>query len=72
MTAAVGLPTLRLVRVAMDLMDGEEPLNLDGLSPGCWRSVNDNEEQRLLRLLLKPGRGGLAGGGKSGRRGGGG
>jgi 23S rRNA pseudouridine2457 synthase len=79
MTAAVGLPTLRLVRVAMDLMDGEEPLNLDGLSPGCWRSVNDNEEQRLLRLLQKPpspqaspGRGGLAGGGKSGRRGGGG
>ena len=79
MTAAVGLPTLRLVRVAMDLMDGEPPLNLDGLSPGCWRSVNKDEEQRLLRLLQKPpaaqaspGRGGRAGGGKSGRRGGGG
>ena len=51
MTAAVGLPTLRLVRVAMDLMDGEEPLNLDGLSPGCWRPVNDNENQRLKKLL---------------------
>ena len=51
MTAAVGLPTLRLVRVAMDLMDGEEPLNLDGLSPGCWRPVKDNENQRLMRLL---------------------
>ena len=72
MTAAVGLPTLRLVRVAMDLMDGEAPLNLDGLSPGTWRPVNDDEEQRLLRLLQTPGRGGLAGGGKSGRRGGGG
>ena len=81
MTAAVGLPTLRLVRVAMDLMDGEDPLNLDGLSPGCWRPVNDNEEQRLLRLMQKPtsalstqaspGRGGRAGGGKLGRRGGG-
>lgn len=79
MTAAVGLPTLRLVRVAMDLMDGEAPLNLDGLSPGTWRPVNDDEDRRLLRLLQKPpsrqatpGRGGLAGGGKSGRRGGGG
>jgi 23S rRNA pseudouridine2457 synthase len=72
MTAAVGLPTLRLVRVAMDLMDSEPPLSLDGLSPGAWRPVNDHEEQRLLRLLQTPGRGGLAGGGKSGRRGGGG
>ena len=72
MTAAVGLPTLRLVRVAMDLMDGEPPLNLDGLSPGSWRTVNDDEDQRLQRLLQKSGRGGLAGGVKSGRAGGGG
>jgi len=82
MTAAVGLPTLRLVRVAMDLMDGDPPLNLDGLNPGCWRPLNDDEDQRLLRLLLQtktrltpkasPGRGGRAGGGKSGRAGGGG
>ena len=77
MTAAVGLPTLRLVRGAMYLMDGEPPLNLDGLSPGRWRTVNDNEDQRLQRLLQKsassqasPGRGGLAGGGKSGHTGG--
>ena len=33
MTAAVGLPTLRLVRVAMG------PWRLDGLLPGAWREV---------------------------------
>lgn len=33
MTAAVGLPTLRLVRVAI----GEQ--TLQGLAPGCWRVV---------------------------------
>lgn len=33
MTAAVGLPTLRLVRVAIG------PYTLDGLAPGAWRSV---------------------------------
>jgi len=54
MTAAVGLPTLRLLRVAIDLMDGEAPLNLDGLSPGSWRPVNEDEDQRLTRLLKKP------------------
>ena len=31
MTAAVGLPTLRLVRIAIG------PYRLDGLQPGCWR-----------------------------------
>ena len=74
MTAAVGLPTLRLLRVGIDLMDGEAPLNLDGLSPGSWRTVNEDEDQRLTRLLQKPmpGRGGRAGGGKSGHTGGGG
>ncbi|NDC13792.1 MAG: pseudouridine synthase [Synechococcaceae bacterium WB9_2_170] len=76
MTAAVGLPTLRLVRVAMDLMDGQPPLNLDGLAPGSWRYVNTAEERRLQELLQQPkaspGRGGRAGGGKSGRAGGGG
>ena len=69
MTAAVGLPTLRLLRVAMDLMDGGPPLSLDGLAPGQWRSVNDDEESRL-QALLQSGRGGRAGGGKSGRAGG--
>lgn len=34
MTAAVGLPTLRLVRVAIG------PHRLDGLAPGHWRNVN--------------------------------
>jgi 23S rRNA pseudouridine2457 synthase len=31
MTAAVGLPTLRLIRAAIG------PYTLDGLAPGCWR-----------------------------------
>ncbi len=33
MTAAVGLPTLRLIRAAIG------PYALDGLVPGCWRDV---------------------------------
>lgn len=73
MTAAVGLPTLRLLRVAIDLMDGEAPLSLEGLEPGQWRSVSPQEERRLQGLLRRsPGRGGRAGGGKSGQGGGGG
>ena len=32
MTAAVGLPTLRLLRVGIDLMDGGPPLALAGLA----------------------------------------
>jgi 23S rRNA pseudouridine2457 synthase len=73
MTASVGLPTLRLIRVAMDLMDGEPPLGLAGLSAGQWRPLRRQEEQRLQRLLgHSPGRGGRAGGGKSGQAGGGG
>ena len=31
MTAAVGLPTLRLIRRSIDLMDGAPPLSLEGL-----------------------------------------
>jgi 23S rRNA pseudouridine2457 synthase len=34
MTAAVGLPTLRLVRVAVG------PHRLDGLAPGAWRALD--------------------------------
>ncbi|MCS4511305.1 pseudouridine synthase [Xylophilus ampelinus] len=34
MTAAVGLPTLRLVRAAVG------PYTLDGLAPGCWEAVD--------------------------------
>lgn len=77
MSAAVGLPTLRLLRVAIDLMDGEPPLDLTGLAPGQWRTTGAEEERRLQRLLSRTrpaprGRGGRAGGGKSGRSGGGG
>ena len=69
MTAAVGLPTLRLLRVAIDLMDGGPCLSLEGLEPGQWREVTAAEQGRLQRLLQ--GRGGRDGGGKSGRAGGG-
>ena len=80
MTAAVNLPTLRLLRVAIDLMDGAAPLELNGLAPGQWREVDGAENQRLEQLLkpsrdtgrISPGRGGRAGGGKSGRGAGGG
>ena len=75
MTAAVGLPTLRLIRTAIDLMDGRPPLSLTGLRPGQWRWCDPAEHSRLDQLLRQrrsPGRGGLAGGGKSGRAGGGG
>jgi len=34
MTAAVGLPTLRLIRVAIG------PYTLDGLAPGAWRQID--------------------------------
>jgi 23S rRNA pseudouridine2457 synthase len=54
MTAAVGLPTLRLIRTAIDLMDGQPPLSLGGLDPGQWRSLTSNEQQRLQALLKRP------------------
>jgi 23S rRNA pseudouridine2457 synthase len=73
MSAAVGYPTLRLLRVAIDLMDGQPPLSLEGLAPGSWRDVTPAERIRLERLKRdSPGRGGRAGGGKSGQTGGGG
>ena len=40
MTAAVGLPTLRLIRVAIG------PYTLDGLAPGCWREQAEHPSQR--------------------------
>lgn len=43
MTAAVGFPTLRLVRVAI------AHLNLDGLEPGQWRDLNSQEIKPFLR-----------------------
>ena len=51
MTAAVGLPTLRLIRYKIDLMDGGTPLDLTGLKPGEWRAVTNTEEGRLMQLL---------------------
>ena len=51
MTAAVGLPTLRLVRCWIDLMDQGPPLDLTGLEPGEWRSVTSAEQERLNRLI---------------------
>ncbi|MEW5828424.1 MAG: pseudouridine synthase [Chloroflexota bacterium] len=41
MTAAVGLPTLRLVRV------GIGPLTVAGLGPGEWRALTDGEVEAL-------------------------
>lgn len=43
MTAAVGHPTLRLVRWAVG------PWTLDGLQPGEWRDIPGDEVQRFLR-----------------------
>jgi 23S rRNA pseudouridine2457 synthase len=43
MTAAVGYPTLRLVRVAI------AGLRVDGLEPGQWREVSPEEIKPLLR-----------------------
>jgi 23S rRNA pseudouridine2457 synthase len=51
MTAAVGLPTLRLLRMAIDLMDGGDPLNLEDLAAGRWRFVSRAEERRLTALV---------------------
>lgn len=42
MTAAVGLPTLRLVRV------GFGPIALGGLASGCWREVTAQEYGELI------------------------
>jgi 23S rRNA pseudouridine2457 synthase len=43
MTAAVGLPTLRLIRFAIG------PYTLDGLAPGEWREVPTTEAWRALK-----------------------
>jgi 23S rRNA pseudouridine2457 synthase len=51
MTAAVGLPTLRLIRVAVELHDHGPPLSLAGLTPGQWRHVSRQEQRRLEHLL---------------------
>jgi len=48
MTAAVGHPTLRLVRVAIG------PLKLGNLAPGEWRDLTAGERRELLRALELP------------------
>ena len=54
MTAAVGLPTLRLIRHRIELVDGEPPLSIEGLDPGQWRQLSSRETNRLLSLLNRP------------------
>jgi 23S rRNA pseudouridine2457 synthase len=43
MTAAVGFPTLRLIRFAIG------DVTLDSLSPGCWKDLNRREIINLMR-----------------------
>ncbi len=43
MTAAIGFPTLRLVRVAIG------HIRLEGLAPGQWRDLTPSEVRRLKR-----------------------
>lgn len=45
MTAAVGLPTLRLVRVAIG------PVSINDLQPGEWRNLNPAEIQALQKYI---------------------
>lgn len=45
MTAAVGHPTLRLIRISSG------PIQLEGLQPGEWRDLSDDERGALLKSL---------------------
>jgi 23S rRNA pseudouridine2457 synthase len=49
MTAAVGHPTLRLVRWAIG------PITLEGLTPGEWRRLTETESAALWRSVTKKG-----------------
>ena len=55
MTAAVGYPTLRLVRVAIGIAEGQKitQLRLNGLKSGQWRYVNIAEKKALEKLCRK-------------------
>ena len=50
MTAAIGFPTLRLIRWSLDLMDDQPPLSLEGLEPGQWRWLSRLETKRMANL----------------------
>lgn len=47
MTAAVGLPTLRLIRSAIG------PWTIDGLAPGEWRELTFEEVNRALKKTAR-------------------
>jgi 23S rRNA pseudouridine2457 synthase len=49
MTAAIGHPTLRLVRVAIG------SLRLEGLQPGEWRELSEDELEELQQPGAKQG-----------------
>ena len=55
MTAAVGYPTLRLVRVAMGIQSNRNAkyhyLRLQKLQPGEWREINQQEQLLLQKLI---------------------
>lgn len=57
MTAAIGFPTLRLVRVAIDIGKGREALKLEleGLEPGQWRHATQLERRALEKLCREKG-----------------
>lgn len=42
LTAAIGYPTLRLVRIAVG------PVRLEGLQPGAWRPLTDDEISAVM------------------------
>ncbi len=50
MTAAVGHPTLRLVRTSITF------LTIDGLQPGAYREMTIGEIEKLLDLMNYPGK----------------
>ena len=55
MTAAVGFPTLRLVRVAMGIKDvrsqQDRYLRLNKMQPGEWRELSVSEQKVLQKLV---------------------
>ena len=48
MTAAVGFPTLRLVRIAIG--ENSQQINLEGLKPGQWRELTAKEIKTLTNF----------------------